>query len=66
MEYYSTGNFARHDMQFRYGIRDDLDLRFGVTNLTNAQPAPWLGTALNSNFDPYGRRFNVGFNFRPW
>ncbi len=65
-EYFNTGNFARHDLQFRYGIRPDLDLRFGVTNATNAQPVPWLGTALNSNFDPYGRRFNVGFNFRPW
>ena len=65
-EYYNTGNFARHDLQFRYGIRDDLDLRFGITNVGNAQPAPWVGTALNSNFDPYGRRFNVGFNYRPW
>ncbi len=65
-EYYSTGNFARHDLQFRYAIRDDLDLRFGVTNVTNAEQAPWLGTTLYSNFDPYGRRFNIGFNFRPF
>jgi len=65
-ETYNTGNFARHDLQFRYGVREDLDLRFGVTNLTNAEQAPWLGTTLYSNFDPYGRRFNIGFNYRPW
>ena len=65
-EYYRTGNFARHDLQVRYGVREDLDLRFGVTNLTDAEPATWLGTAFNSNFDPYGRRFNIGFNWRPY
>lgn len=65
-KYFNTGNFARHDLQFRYGVREDLDLRFGVTNLTNAEQAPWLGTTLYSNFDPYGRRFNIGFNYRPW
>jgi len=65
-EFYDTGNFTRHDLAFRYAVRDDLDLRFGVTNLMNAEQAPWLGTGLNSQFDPYGRRFNVGFNYRPY
>jgi outer membrane receptor protein involved in Fe transport len=65
-EFFDTGNFARHDLAFRYAMRDDLDLRFGVTNLTDAQQARHLGTSLFSNFDPYGRRFNVGFSWRPY
>lgn len=66
LETLDTGDFVRHDLQFRYGVRDDLDLRFGITNVTNAQQARWLGTTMYSNFDPYGRRFNIGLNWRPW
>jgi outer membrane receptor protein involved in Fe transport len=47
-------------------VRDDVTLTAGVTNIFDAEQAEWLGGTLYSNFDPYGRRFNVGINFRPW
>jgi len=66
VEYLRTGNFVRNDLTVRWNVRDDLTLRAGVTNMFDAEQAPWLGTALYSNFDPYGRRFNIGLNYRPW
>lgn len=63
---YETGNFARHDLSMRYHINDELTLRAGVTNLFDASQAPYLGSTLYSNFDPYGRRFNIGLNYRAW
>lgn len=63
---YETGNFARHDLSVRYHINDELTLRAGVTNLFDASQAPYLGSTLYSNFDPYGRRFNIGLNYRAW
>ena len=65
-EYADTGNFARNDLTVRYKVRDDVTLTAGVTNIFDAEQADWLGGTLYSNFDPYGRRFNVGINFRPW
>jgi outer membrane receptor protein involved in Fe transport len=61
---WTTGNSTRHDFSVRYSIRDDLTLRAGVTNAFDYEPAPYLGFA--SNFDPYGRRFNIGLNYRPF
>ncbi|MNS39812.1 Vitamin B12 transporter BtuB precursor [compost metagenome] len=61
-----TGNFARHDFTVRWNVRDDLTLRAGVVNAFDAEQPDYLGTTLYSNFDPYGRRFFVGMNFRPW
>jgi len=58
-----TGNFARHDISARYRVREDLELRAGVTNIFNDSQNPWLGSTLYSNFDPYGRRFYFGLNF---
>ena len=66
VEYLRTGNFVRNDLLVRWNVRDDLTLRAGVTNIFDAEQAPWLGTTLYSNFDPYGRRFNIGLNYRPW
>src|SRR5690606_6819809 len=66
VEYLRTGNFVRNDLTVRWNVRDDLTLRAGVTNIFDAEQAPWLGTTLYSNFDPYGRRFNIGLNYRPW
>lgn len=63
-DWWTTGNFFRHDLNFRYRVRDDLTLRFGVTNLFDAEPPIFLGFA--STFDPYGRRFNIGLNYRPF
>jgi outer membrane receptor protein involved in Fe transport len=61
---WTTGNFVRNDFSVRYQVRDDLTLRAGVTNAFDAEPPPYLGFA--STFDPYGRRFNIGLNYRPW
>jgi outer membrane receptor protein involved in Fe transport len=58
-----TGNFARNDFAVRYQVRDDLLLRAGVTNVFDESQAPWLGSTLYSNFDPYGRRFYVGLAY---
>jgi outer membrane receptor protein involved in Fe transport len=66
VEYLETGNFVRNDFAVRYDLTDDVTLRAGVTNVFDAEQAPWLGTTLYSNFDPYGRRFNVGLNWRVW
>ncbi len=66
LEYISTGNFIRNDISVQYGVTDDLTLRAGVTNVLDAEQAPWLGVALDSNFDPYGRRFNIGLNYKVW
>ena len=61
-----TGNFVRNDFTFRYNVTDDLSLRTGVVNAFDAEQAPYLGTTLYSNFDPYGRRFFVGLNWKAW
>lgn len=61
-----TGNFARNDFSVRYSVNDEVTVRAGVTNIFNKEQNPWLGDALYSNFDPYGRRFYLGLNFRPW
>jgi len=61
---WTTGNFVRNDFSVRYQVRDDLTLRAGVTNAFDAEPPAYLGFA--STFDPYGRRFNIGLNYRPW
>ena len=63
-DYYTTGNFVRNDIGVRYDLRDDLTLRATVTNVFDAEGPRYLGFA--SNFDPYGRRFNVGLSYRPF
>jgi len=62
----STGNFVRNDFTLRYNVSDDLSLRAGVVNAFDAEQAPYLGTTLYSNFDPYGRRFFFGLNYKAW
>jgi outer membrane receptor protein involved in Fe transport len=66
VEYLRTGNFVRNDLAVRYDVTDDVTLRAGVTNIFDAEQAPWLGTTVYSNFDPYGRRFNIGLNYKIW
>ena len=46
--------------------QDDLSVRAGVVNAFDSEQAPYLGTTLYSNFDPYGRRFFIGLNYRPF
>ena len=66
VEFLNTGNFARHDFSVSYKVRDDLTVRGAVTNAFDAEQARYLGATLYSNFDPYGRRFSVSLNYRPW
>ncbi|HEX8471109.1 MAG TPA: TonB-dependent receptor, partial [Brevundimonas sp.] len=65
-EYYDSGNFARHDLAVSYKVRDDLTLRAAVTNVLDNEQPDYLGGTLYDNYDPYGRRFSIGLNFRPW
>lgn len=65
-QYYDTGNFTRHDFTVRYNVSDTLSMRAGVVNAFDAEQSPALGQTLFSNFDPYGRRFFVGLNYRPF
>ena len=62
----STGNFARHDFTVRWNARDNLSVRAGVVNAFDAEQARYLGATLFSNFDPYGTRFFIGLNYRPF
>lgn len=64
--YYDTGNFTRNDFTVRYQVRDDLSLRAGVTNAFDAEQPAYFGTGFIDNFDPYGTRYFVGLNFRPF
>ena len=61
-----SGDFMRNDLSVRWKARQDLTVRAGVTNIFDEAQAPWLGTTLYSNFDAYGRRFNIGLNYTPW
>ncbi len=62
----ATDNFVRNDFTVRWAVKDDLTLRAGVVNAFDAEQAPYLGTTLYSNFDPYGRRFFIGLNYKAW
>ena len=63
---FNTGNFARHDFTVRWNARDDLSVRMGVVNAFDAEQPRYLGGSLLSNMDPYGTRFFVGLNYRPF
>lgn len=64
LEYYTTGDFIQHDFSVRWEVKPGVTLRGGVVNAFDAEPAPWLGNTSAENFDQYGRRFYVGFNFK--
>jgi outer membrane receptor protein involved in Fe transport len=63
---YDTGNFTRHDFTVRWNAADDLSVRFGVVNAFDAEQKAYLGGGLISSQDPYGTRFFVGLNYRPF
>lgn len=66
VQYLGTGDFARHDFTVRWNMRDDLSLRAGVVNAFDAEPPRQLGLGTTSNFDPFGQRFFIGLNYRPY
>lgn len=62
----NTGNFTRHDFTVRWQAREDVTLRAGVVNAFDAEQNRYLAGTLFSNFDPYGTRFFIGLNYRPY
>ncbi len=65
-DYFDTGNFTRHDFTIRYNVSDQLSLRTGVTNAFDAEQPAYFGTGFIDNMDPYGTRFFIGLNYRPF
>jgi outer membrane receptor protein involved in Fe transport len=65
-DFYESENFARHDFTVRYQVRDDVTLRAGVTNAFDNEPPTWLRGGFQDNIDPYGTRFFLGLNYRPF
>ena len=65
-EYMNTGDFTRHDFTVRINVNDQLSLRTGVVNAFDAEQPAYLGQTLVDSMDPYGTRFFVGLNYRPW
>jgi outer membrane receptor protein involved in Fe transport len=65
-EYMDTGTFTRHDFTLRINVNDQLNLRTGVVNAFDAEQPAYLGQTLVDNMDPYGTRFFIGLNYRPW
>ncbi len=63
-KYFTSGSFTQHDFTVRYSPREDITLRGGVVNAFDATPAPWLGNTSSDNFDLFGRRFFIGFNYK--
>lgn len=64
--YANTENFVRNDLSARYQVRDNLAVTATVQNVFDAEQARWLGAAVYSNFDPFGRRYSISLNYRPW
>ncbi len=66
---YMTGTYYEHDLRASYKLRDDIDVRGGILNVTDKYP-PYLpetfaGTGTgSSNFDNRGRFFFVGVTYR--
>ena len=65
-QYFDTGNYMRNDLTARFNLNDELTLRAGITNIFDAEQPEYFGTGFIDNMDPYGRRFNIGLNWRPF
>lgn len=63
-KYFTTGSFTQHDFTVKYSPVEDVTLRAGVVNAFDKKPALWLGNTSADNFDLFGRRFFVGFNYK--
>ena len=66
VKYMDTGAFMRNDISARYQVREDVTVTATVQNVFDAEQANWLGSTLYSNFDPFGRRYSISLNYRPW
>ena len=64
LKYLETGDYSQHDFSVRWQVREDFILRAGVVNAFDADPAPWLGNTTADNFDLFGRRFYLSFNYK--
>lgn len=62
----ATTNFARHDFTVRVNLSEQLSMRAGVVNAFDAEQPRYLGSTLFANYDPYGTRFFIGLNYRPF
>ena len=65
-KYIETGDFNQHDFTMAYQVNDDLRVRAGVVNAFDAEPVHWLARNSNDNFDFFGRRYFVNFNYKVW
>ena len=64
-KFLTSGDFSQFDFSARWDISDNFELRGGVVNAFDAEPARWLGSATTAdNFDLFGRRFFIGARFR--
>ena len=66
IKYIDTGSFIRNDISARYQVRDDVAVTATIQNVFDAEQARQLGASLYSNFDPFGRRYSISVNYRPW
>jgi outer membrane receptor protein involved in Fe transport len=63
--YAETTPFVQNDFTISIDVRENMRLRAGVVNMFDAEPDKWLGsTTTADNFDFFGRRFFVGFNYK--
>ncbi|WP_333591049.1 TonB-dependent receptor domain-containing protein, partial [Brevundimonas sp.] len=65
-KYLETGAFNQHDFTMAYQVTNDLRVRAGVVNAFDEEPAHWLGRNTADNFDMFGRRYFVNFNYKVW
>nr|WP_303657346.1 TonB-dependent receptor [Asticcacaulis aquaticus] len=63
-KFLTTGDYIQHDFSVRWDIKDNLLLRAGIVNAFDADPVDWLGQTTADNFDLFGRRFYVGFQYK--
>ena len=63
LAYYRLGNFARNDLSVRYRATDRVRISAGVSNIFDKSPPKYSDGEVFSNYDPFGRRFNLGLNY---
>jgi hypothetical protein len=61
--YYSTGAFVQHDFTVQYA-RPEPGRARRRRQRVRRRARRWLGNTTNDNFDLFGRRFFMGFNYK--